>query len=48
MAASENKQMALSPAASFIGESSEKYTGELAGVRGKDDFQFILRPNIEF
>ena len=44
----ENKQMALSLAAGFVWESAKKYTGALAAGREKDDFQFILRPNIEF
>jgi hypothetical protein len=30
----------------FVWESSRKYTGSLA--RGRDNFQFIIRPNIEF
>ena len=42
----ENKQMAFSLAAGFVWESAHKYTGELAS-RG-NNFQFILRPNIEF
>ena len=44
----ENRQMAFSLAAGFVWESKRKYTGELAAGREKDDFQFILRPNIEF
>jgi hypothetical protein len=42
----ENKQIALSLAVGFVWESAKKYTGALA--TGKDDFQVILRPNIEF
>jgi hypothetical protein len=42
----ENKQIALSLAVGFVWESAKKYTGALA--TGKNDFQFILRPNIEF
>jgi hypothetical protein len=42
----ENKQIALSLAVGFVWESAKKYTGALA--TGKDDFQAILRPNIEF
>jgi hypothetical protein len=44
----ENRQIAFSLAAGFVWESKRKYTGELAAGREKDDFQFILRPNIEF
>lgn len=44
----ENRQIALSLAAGFVWESAKKYTGALAAGREKDDFQFILRPNIEF
>ena len=44
----ENRQIAYSLAAGFVWESKRKYTGELAAGREKDDFQFILRPNIEF
>jgi hypothetical protein len=48
IALTRTPQMALSLAAGFVWESKRKYTGELAAGRGKDDFQFILRPNIEF
>jgi hypothetical protein len=44
----ENRQLAFSIAAGFVWESKRKYTGALAAGRKKDDFQFILRPNIEF
>ncbi len=44
----ENKKMAFSLAAGFVWESSKKYTGPLAVGRESDDFQIILRPNIEF
>lgn len=44
----ENKQMAYALAMGFVWESARKYTGTLAVGRDKDDFQFILRPNIEF
>lgn len=44
----ENKQIALSLASGFVWESKRKYTGALSAGREKDDFQFILRPNIEF
>ncbi len=40
--------MAFSLAAGFVGESKRKYTGARAAGREKDDFQFILRPKIEF
>jgi len=43
-----NKQMAFSLAAGFVWESAHKYSGALAAGRNKDDFQIILRPNIEF
>lgn len=44
----ENRRIALSLAVGFVWESAKKYTGVLAAGREKDDFQFILRPNIEF
>jgi hypothetical protein len=44
----ENKQIAFALAAGFVWESARKYTGVLAAGRQRDDFQFILRPNIEF
>jgi hypothetical protein len=44
----QNKRMAFSLAVGFVWESAKKYTGVLASGRGKNDFQFILRPNIEF
>lgn len=44
----EGKQMALSLALGFVWESAKKYSGPLAAGRTKDDFQFILRPNLEF
>jgi hypothetical protein len=40
--------MAFSLAASFVWESKREYSGALAAGRGKDDFQFILRPNTSF
>jgi hypothetical protein len=42
-----DRQLAFSMALGFVWESAKKYTGPLAG-RDKDDFQFILRPNVEF
>jgi hypothetical protein len=42
----ENRQIALALAVGFVWESAKKYTGALA--TGRDDFQVILRPNIEF
>ena len=45
----ENNQMAFALTAGFVAESiKEEYTGALAAGRDKNDFQFILRPNIEF
>jgi hypothetical protein len=44
----EGKQMALSLALGFVWESAKKYSGPLAAGRTKDNFQFILRPNLEF
>jgi hypothetical protein len=44
----ENRQIAFSPAAGCVWESKIKYMGALAAGREKDDFQIILRPNIEF
>ena len=43
----ENGRMALSLALGFVWESADKYTGELATSSGSN-FQFIIRPNIEF
>jgi hypothetical protein len=44
----QGRQIALSLALGFVWESAKKYTGALAPEGGKDNFQFILRPNIEF
>ncbi len=44
----QNRRMAFSLAVGFVWESAKKYTGVLASGREKNDFQFILRPNIEF
>ncbi|HEX9860145.1 MAG TPA: hypothetical protein VGB23_03010, partial [Nitrospirota bacterium] len=44
----ESSRTALSLAVGFVLESARKYTGALASGRERDDFQFILRPNIEF
>lgn len=42
------RQAAFSLALGFVWESRKKYTGELSAGREKNDFQVILRPNIEF
>ena len=42
----ENRQIALSLAIGFVWESTKKYKNELATEQ--DNFQFIIRPNIEF
>jgi len=42
-----NQKMAFSLALGFVWESKEKYSGILATSK-QDNFQFILRPNIEF
>lgn len=39
---------AFSLAVGFVWESAGKYTGRLSTGRTEDDFQIILRPNIEF
>lgn len=44
----QKSQVALSLALGFVWESARKYTGALAARRNSDDFQFIIRPNIEF
>lgn len=44
----ENRQIAFSLATGFVWESKRKYSGALSAGRENDDFQFILRPNIEF
>ncbi len=44
----ENSRMAFSVAVGFVWESVRKYTGALAAGRDKNDFQFLLRPNVEF
>ncbi len=43
----ENQKMAFALALGFVWESNEKYRGVLATSQ-QDNFQFILRPNIEF
>ncbi len=43
----ENRHMALAVAVGFVWESADKYTGQLASGTGSN-FQFILRPNLEF
>jgi len=43
-----NKQLAFSLATGFVWESAKKYTGLLAAGNDKNNFQIILRPNIEF
>jgi len=40
--------MAVSLALGFVWESAKKYSGPLSVGRTKDDFQLILRPNLEF
>lgn len=42
----ERWHIALALGLGFVWESSKKYAGSLA--RGRDNFQFIIRPNIEF
>jgi hypothetical protein len=44
----EGKKIAFSLALGFVWESAKKYSGPLAAGRSKDDFQMILRPNLEF
>ncbi len=44
----EKKKMAFTFAMGFVWESARKYSGPLAAGRESDDFQIILRPNIEF
>lgn len=41
-------KIAFSLALGFVWESAKKYTGQLAAGRESDDFQAIIRPNIEF
>ena len=43
-----DSQTVFSLAVGFVWESARKYTGVLAAGREKNDFQVILRPNIEF
>jgi hypothetical protein len=43
-----DRRMAFSLALGFVWESKDKYAGPLADGRTSDDFQVILRPNIEF
>jgi len=43
----DTRKMALTLALGFVWESKEKYRGVLATSK-QDNFQFILRPNIEF
>ncbi len=42
------KRFAYALALGFVWESANKYSGELRTGRTSDEFQFILRPNIEF
>lgn len=44
----KTKKMAFALAAGFVWESARKYAGPLSTGRQNDDFQVILRPNIEF
>lgn len=44
----KNRKMAFTFAMGFVWESARKYSGPLAAGRERDDFQVILRPNIEF
>jgi hypothetical protein len=44
----ESRKMAPALAVGFVWESAKKYTGSLGTNRQNDEFQFILRPNIEF
>ena len=44
----ERREMAFSFAVGFVWESARKYTGTLAAGRDRDEWQLILRPNIEF
>jgi len=43
-----NRKTAFSLAVGFVWESAKKYTGALAAGNNKNNFQIILRPNIEF
>jgi hypothetical protein len=43
-----NRKTALALTLGFVWESAQKYAGPLAEGRIKDDFQLILRPNLEF
>lgn len=44
----ENRKMAFALATGFVWESARKYTGVLAEPGGKNNFQILLQPNIEF
>jgi hypothetical protein len=44
----EHREMAFSFAIGFVWESARKYTGPLAAGRDRDEWQLILRPNLEF
>lgn len=44
----EKRKMAAALAVGFVWESAKKYTGALGANRQNDEFQFIIRPNIEF
>ncbi len=44
----ESRKMAFAVSVGFVWEAAKKYTGPLAAGRNRSDFQFILRPNIEF
>lgn len=42
------KRMGFSLALGFIWEGAQKYTGALADIDGRNNFQVVLRPNIQF
>ncbi len=44
----KSRKMAPALAVGFVWESAKKYTGALGANRQDDEFQFIIRPNIEF
>jgi hypothetical protein len=42
------KKMGFSLALGFIWEGAQKYTGALENIGKKDEFQVVIRPNIQF
>ena len=44
----KRKKIVFSIGTGFVLESKDKYTGKLARLDNKEDFQILIRPNVEF